>query len=130
MEHNGDLYSCDHYVEPDYLLGNITEKPLAEMVQSEEQRAFGMAKLSTLPDYCRGCEVRFACNGGCPKNRFTMTPDGEGGLNYLCAGYKTILHSYRRTNAIDVGPAQQGTRPRSGQRDDVNRLLVIAGYPR
>ena len=91
MEHNGDLYSCDHYVEPDYLLGNVTENPLAEMVQSEKQRAFGMAKLNTLPDYCRACEVRFACNGGCPKNRFTMTPDGEGGLNYLCAGYKRFF---------------------------------------
>ena len=91
MEHNGDLYSCDHYVEPDYLLGNITEMPLAVMVQSEEQRAFGMAKLNTLPDYCRTCEVRFACNGGCPKNRFTMTPDGDDGLNYLCAGYKRFF---------------------------------------
>jgi uncharacterized protein len=88
LEHNGDLYSCDHYVEPDYLLGNITETPLGELVRSERQVQFGRDKRDTLPEYCRSCEVRFACHGGCPKNRFTTTPDGEPGLNYLCAGYK------------------------------------------
>jgi len=91
LEHNGDLYSCDHYVEPDFLLGNITETPLGELVVSDKQRAFGQAKRDTLPRYCLDCEVRFACHGGCPRNRFTQTPDGEEGLNYLCAGYKSFF---------------------------------------
>ncbi|MCZ7529646.1 MAG: anaerobic sulfatase maturase [Acidimicrobiia bacterium] len=91
LEHNGDLYSCDHFVEPAHLIGNITETHLVELVASPEQRAFGEAKRDTLPTYCRQCEVRFACNGECPKNRFTLTPDGEPGLNYLCAGYKAFF---------------------------------------
>ena len=88
LEHNGDVYSCDHYVEPDYLLGNISETPLGDLVRSERQVQFGRDKRDTLPEFCRSCDVRFACHGGCPKNRFTQTPDGEPGLNYLCAGYK------------------------------------------
>jgi uncharacterized protein len=92
LEHNGDLYSCDHYVEPDYLLGNINDTPMIELVASEQQIEFGLAKRDTLPEFCRSCEVRFACHGGCPKNRFTETPDGEAGLNYLCAGYKTFFN--------------------------------------
>jgi uncharacterized protein len=92
LEHNGDLYSCDHYVEPDYLLGNIRETHLAELVGSEKQRAFGQNKLNSLPQYCRQCDVLFACYGECPRNRFIQTPDGEPGLNYLCAGYKLFFH--------------------------------------
>jgi uncharacterized protein len=91
LEHNGDLYSCDHFVEPDHLLGNITQTHMVELLASPQQRAFGNAKRDTLPAYCRSCEVRFACNGECPKNRFTLTPDGEPGLNYLCAGYKAFF---------------------------------------
>ena len=91
MEHNGDLYSCDHYVEPDYKLGNIRDEHLADLVASEKQRDFGSSKQTTLPGYCRRCEVLFACNGGCPKDRFSVTPDGEAGLNYLCAGYKRFF---------------------------------------
>jgi uncharacterized protein len=87
LEHNGDVYSCDHFVEPAHLLGNITTTHLVELVASPKQRAFGDAKRDTLPRYCRDCDVRFACHGECPKNRFTVTPDGEPGLNYLCAGY-------------------------------------------
>ncbi len=92
LEHNGDLYSCDHYVEPRYLLGNILETPMAELAASPAQRRFGQDKLDTLPRYCRECEVRFACHGECPKNRFTLTPDGEPGLNYLCAGYRAFFN--------------------------------------
>jgi uncharacterized protein len=92
MEHNGDLYSCDHYVEPAYLLGNITEIPMLDMVRSDQQRAFGEAKRDTLPQYCLECDVRFICNGGCPKNRIIATPDGEPGLNFLCQGYKDFFH--------------------------------------
>ena len=92
LEHNGDLYSCDHFVEPEHLLGNIMTTTMVELVASPKQRAFGQAKADTLPTYCRECEVRFACNGECPKNRFTLTPDGEAGLNYLCAGYRRFFN--------------------------------------
>ena len=92
IEHNGDLYSCDHFVTPDYHLGNIAENTVAEMVDSTFQRKFGTDKRDTLPEYCRSCEVKFVCNGGCPKNRFIKTPTGEDGLNYLCAGYKQFFN--------------------------------------
>ena len=91
MEHNGDLYSCDHFVEPEYHLGNILEVPMAELAQSEAQRAFGRAKRDALPHMCRACDVRFVCNGGCPKNRLLHTPDGEPGLNWLCDGYQMFF---------------------------------------
>jgi len=92
MEHNGDVFSCDHYVEPAHLVGNIIDIPLSEIVMSDKQRDFGLAKRDTLPEYCRQCEVKFVCNGGCPKNRFIETPDGEPGLNYLCAGYRAFFN--------------------------------------
>jgi uncharacterized protein len=91
LEHNGDLYSCDHYVEDGYRLGNITEMPMTALVASEQQRDFGLAKRETLPAVCRACNVRFACHGGCPKDRFIQAPDGEPGLNYLCAGYQAFF---------------------------------------
>ena len=91
MEHNGDVYSCDHYVYPEYRLGNIGERSLAAMADSEEQRRFGLAKRDALPRYCRECEFHFACRGECPKHRFARTPQGEPGLNYLCAGYKLFF---------------------------------------
>jgi len=87
LEHNGDVYSCDHFVEPDHLLGNIATTPLDKLVASEKQRRFGSAKFDTLPGYCRKCPVLFACYGECPRNRFVKTPDGESGLNWLCPGY-------------------------------------------
>lgn len=92
IEHNGDLYSCDHYVYPENKLGNIMEVPLLSMVDSTQQDKFGADKRDTLPEYCKKCEVRFACNGECPKNRFLTTPEGEYGLNYLCAGYKKFFN--------------------------------------
>jgi uncharacterized protein len=91
MEHSGDLYSCDHFVYPEFKLGNIMETPMGEMAYSARQRDFGNAKADTLPRMCRECDVRFACNGECPKHRFERTPDGEAGLNYLCAGYKLFF---------------------------------------
>ena len=91
IEHNGDLYSCDHYVYPKYRLGNVMNRSLGEMVRSKEQLQFGSDKADLLPQYCRKCEVRFACNGECPKHRFLKTPDGEEGLNYLCAAYKRFF---------------------------------------
>lgn len=92
IEHNGDVYSCDHYVEPNYLLGNLQELPLVNIVASEKQQAFGRAKRDSLPQYCLQCKVRFVCNGGCPKDRILVTPDGEPGLNYLCEGYQAFFN--------------------------------------
>jgi uncharacterized protein len=92
IEHNGDVYSCDHFVEPNYLLGNIHDEHMIELVASPKQLNFGQDKFDDLPRYCRACDVRFACHGECPKNRFITTPDGEPGLNYLCAGFKYFFH--------------------------------------
>ncbi|MFF4359929.1 anaerobic sulfatase maturase [Streptomyces sp. NPDC001604] len=92
LEHNGDIYSCDHFVEPRYLLGNIGQRHLLELVDSPEQQQFGQRKRDGLPGFCRECDVRFACHGGCPKDRFDVTPDGEPGLNHLCSGFKKFFH--------------------------------------
>ncbi len=91
MEHDGDLYTCDHYVYPKYKLGNLMNNSLSELADSPKAKAFGEAKRDRLPQYCRDCSVRFACNGECPKHRFTFTPDGEWGLNYLCPAYKQFF---------------------------------------
>lgn len=91
LEHNGDLYSCDHFVEPRHFLGNIRRIPLPELVASEAQRSFGRAKSDTLPKYCRECQYLFTCHGECPKNRVLTTPEGEPGLNWLCAGLKAFF---------------------------------------
>jgi len=91
LEHNGDFYACDHFVDPRHLLGNIKETSLATLLEDSRLREFGQYKLRSLPRCCRECEVMEMCNGECPKNRFLMTPDGEPGLNYLCAGYKRFF---------------------------------------
>jgi uncharacterized protein len=119
LEHNGDLYSCDHFVEPDYKLGNIQETPMIELIASDRQRQFGQAKFDTLPKYCRNCEVRFACNGGCPKNRFIETPDGEAGLNYLCAGYKAFFTHIGKPMGMMADLLRQGR-----YADEVMKLLA------
>ena len=92
LEHNGDLYCCDHFVEPDFLLGNIAQTPMAALVASAKQEKFGSDKRDTLTRYCLDCDVRFACNGGCPKDRFATSPYGESGQHYLCPGYKLFFH--------------------------------------
>ncbi len=94
LEHNGDFYSCDHYVDRSHLIGNITDKSLSSLLDDEKQVAFGQAK-SKLPQFCLHCEVRSMCNGECPKNRFISTPDGEPGLNYLCEGYRNFFNHSR-----------------------------------
>ena len=99
MEHTGDLYSCDHFVDPKYLVGNVLDTALPVLVDGERQQGFGLDKKTSLPAYCRECEVRFVCNGGCPKNRFTTTPDGEPGLNVLCEGYRPFFNH--------IGPAMR-----------------------
>ncbi|MCY4146018.1 MAG: anaerobic sulfatase maturase [Chloroflexi bacterium] len=121
MEHNGDVYSCDHYVEPAYKLGNIMDVPLSEIVVMDAQREFGLAKRDSLPQYCRDCEVKFACNGGCPKNRFIQTPTGENGLNYLCAGYRAFFNHVRPTMQFMAGELSQ-------RRPPANVMLQMARY--
>ena len=91
LEHTGDVYSCDHYVEPGYRLGNISSDRLIDLVVLPSQQAFGLAKRDSLPRYCLECEVRFACHGGCPKDRFAFSPDGDPGLHYLCPSYKAFF---------------------------------------
>ncbi len=92
IEHNGDIYSCDHFVFPENRLGNILETPLIALVFSDQQTQFGLDKKNQVPKYCLNCDIRFACHGECPKNRFASTPDGEAGLNYLCEGYKLFFN--------------------------------------
>ncbi len=92
LEHDGTVYSCDHYVYPSYKLGSITSSSLGDMISSERQKKFGNDKRDTLPNYCKRCDVRFACHGECPKHRFLRAPGGEYGLNYLCSGYKKFFH--------------------------------------
>ncbi|MDH3675924.1 MAG: anaerobic sulfatase maturase [Anaerolineae bacterium] len=108
IEHNGDLYACDHFVEPNYLLGNIQDEHMIELVASEQQLKFGADKRDALPQYCLDCDVRFACHGECPKNRFLTTPDGEVGLNYLCAGFKHFFHHIDYPAQIIIGLIRRG----------------------
>jgi len=100
LEHNGDLYSCDHYVYPEYFLGNLETSTIRAMVRSAKQTAFGNAKRDALPEYCRRCDVLFACHGECPKHRFAVTPEGEPGLNYLCPSYKLFFHHIAPTMQV------------------------------
>jgi uncharacterized protein len=100
LEHNGDLYCCDHFVEPDYLLGNIAETPMQQLLTSARQTAFGRDKRESLPQYCLDCDVRFACNGGCPKDRFARSPEGEPGLHRLCPSYKNFFRHVARPMGI------------------------------
>jgi uncharacterized protein len=95
LEHNGDLFSCDHFVRPEHRLGNIRELPMIDLVQRPAQAAFGRAKCETLPAYCRSCEVLDFCHGECPKNRVIRTPTGDPGLNYLCKGYRAYFNAVR-----------------------------------
>lgn len=88
IEHNGDLYSCDHFVNPEDKLGNILQNGLVEMIDGPQQTKFGQDKKDKLPEYCKNCEFLRVCNGGCPKDRIINTPDGQPGLNYLCEGFK------------------------------------------
>ncbi len=112
LEHNGDLYSCDHFVDGAHRLGNIADITLGEMIGSDPQRAFGARKESTLPRACRDCEFLFACEGECPRNRFATSPDGEEGLNYLCAGYKAFFSHVARPMTIMAELLRAGRPPR------------------
>lgn len=117
VEHNGDFFSCDHFVDAEHRVGNIRRTPLVELLESPAQRAFGQAKLETLPHICRTCDVRAMCNGECPKNRFCTTPEGKAGLNYLCAGYKRFF-THCRPFVSQVAAQWRRQRP---ARDDGQR---------
>jgi len=95
LEYNGDLYSCDHFVEPRYKLGNIHQTPLLDLLTAPQQRKFGQDKLDTLTAQCRSCEVQSLCNGGCPKDRFALSRDGDPGQNYLCPGLELFFKHTR-----------------------------------
>jgi uncharacterized protein len=117
LEHNGDLYSCDHYVEGRYRLGNILKSEINQLVNSHKQIQFGLDKGEKLPKHCLNCEVRFACNGGCPKNRILHTPEGEFGLNYLCEGYRAFF------NHVDTPMQKMAKLLRSGRlAQDINNV--------
>jgi len=99
LEHTGDLYSCDQFVEPKCMLGNIRDHRLIDLIVLPQQQAFGRDKRESLPQYCLDCDVRFACHGGCPKDRFTSTTAGESGLSYLCPSYQSFFRH--------IGPAMR-----------------------
>ena len=111
LEHNGDLYACDHFVFPEYRLGNISETPMAQLAGCERQVQFGLDKRDALPPVCQECEVRFICNGACPRNRINLAPDGSPGLNYLCEGYKAFFTHIDRPMRLMVEELRAGRAP-------------------
>jgi serine-type anaerobic sulfatase-maturating enzyme len=113
LEHNGDVYSCDHFVEPSFRLGNISSAHMLELVDSPEQRRFGLQKRDGLTQQCRDCDVRFACNGGCPKDRFATSRLGEAGHNYLCAGYELFFRHVDRPMRFMADALRDGRAPAS-----------------
>ena len=127
VEHTGDFYCCDHYVDADHRLGNIHDTPLADLIESPAQLAFGRAKRDTLPGYCLACDVLLMCNGGCPKDRFIRTPDGEEGLNYLCEGYKRFF-THVLPYAVKVGSERMGA-PALEAQGPAGRGSLAGGRP-
>ena len=108
LEHNGDLYSCDHFVEPTHLLGNILKTPMIDLVASEKQRRFGQDKMDTLPRYCRECDVLVRLQRRVSQEPLHHDPGGEPGLNYLCAGYKTFFNHVEPKMKIMANLIRQG----------------------
>lgn len=122
IEHNGDIYSCDHFVDPEHLLGNIMENSLEELVSSSEQLQFGQEKTDKLPQKCIQCSVNFACHGACPKHRFCDDPLGETGLNYLCSSYKEFFEHIKWPMMIMASLFNQGRAP-------ADVMSILAGEP-
>ncbi|PLC56792.1 anaerobic sulfatase maturase [Photobacterium carnosum] len=120
MEHNGDVFSCDHYVYPEYKIGNIHHQKLDELAYSRKQQQFGFAKAKTLTMQCQQCEYKFACHGECPKNRFIKTKDGEPGLNYLCAGWQKFFAHADKSIAYILN--MLGHSVQQGKYSDAKRL--------
>jgi len=125
LEHNGDLYSCDHFVEPDYLLGNIHKTHMLDLVSSPEQRKFGQNKFDSLTAQCKNCDVRQLCNGGCPKDRFALSKDGEEGQNYLCPGLELFFTHTRPAMQAMIKLLQQRRAP-----SDVMALIAAEDIKR
>jgi uncharacterized protein len=119
IEHNGDFFCCDHFVDEKHHLGNILETPFPDLLESRQQKAFGEAKRNALPRYCLLCAVLDMCNGGCPKDRFLLTPDGEPGLNYLCHGYKRFFTHCRPffLKVVAASRARRKNRSSPGRND-------------
>ncbi len=111
LESNGDLYSCDHFVEPRFLLGNIHKTHMLTLVGSDQQRQFGQDKRDSLTPQCRQCEVRSLCHGGCPKDRFAVSRDGDQGQNYLCEGLELFFTHTRPAMRTMVGLLREGRAP-------------------
>jgi uncharacterized protein len=111
LEHNGDLYSCDHFVLPEHRIGNILQSPIKELAVSSSQRRFGENKRNSLQNHCLRCEVLFMCRGECPNNRFIRTSDGHPGLNYLCEGYRVFFNHVRKPMETMTGLIQAGRAP-------------------
>jgi uncharacterized protein len=119
IECNGDFFSCDHFVDDQHRIGNILETPFERLLESGQQKAFGQAKRNTLPRFCLRCDALDMCNGGCPKDRFLMTPDGEPGLNYLCFGFKRFFAHCRPffLKVIELARAREARRTEPGRND-------------
>ncbi len=111
IEFNGDLYSCDHFVDSEHLLGNIMVNPLDELVSSSQQLHFGLDKKDKLPLQCNHCNFKFACNGACPKHRFVVDENDVGGINYLCPGYKKFFNHISWPMQIMASLFNQGRAP-------------------
>jgi uncharacterized protein len=126
VEHNGDVYACDHYVYPEYRLGNILNDDLGRMVEISVSSGFGPHKEKTLPQWCRECEVLQACWGGCPKHRFAKSLRDEPGLQYLCTGYKKFFKHIRKYLAVMTQLLGNGL-PASRVMDAVKGPLIIKG---
>jgi uncharacterized protein len=130
MEHNGDVYVCDHFVEKKYLLGNMIQTPITALITSDTLVKFGREKQDRLPQYCRDCDVLFACNGECPRNRFIQAPDGEAGLNYLCEGYRLFFHHINRPMRIMAELLSRNVAPASIMKvlheEDLSRAFAKA----
>ena len=132
LEHNGDVYSCDHFVEPEQRLGNVHEVPIRELANSPQQEQFGCQKELSLPDCCRQCSVRFICHGACPKDRFLRSAEGQPGLNYLCEGYKEFfqhIDPYMQAMAAELRAGRQAAgvmrRLRAQQQSARQESLVV-----
>ncbi len=112
LEHNGDLYSCDHFVEPAHLLGNIHQSSIIDLISSDQQQDFGKEKQASLPQHCEKCKFHFTCHGECPKNRILETPDGEENLNWLCDGLK-VFFEHTQKHMQTLSKLLQAGRPAS-----------------
>ncbi len=111
LEHNGDVYTCDHFVEPDNLLGNINKTSIVDLITSDQLEKFSSNKKNSLPQFCKDCDVFFACHGECPKNRVVQTQSSESGINYLCDAYRDFFHYIDEPMSVMAGLLQRGMAP-------------------